>query len=179
MTLIKTACLALVVAGCLVATKEAGAVVELQGLRANTPAHCQAFTPGATNTVRNRVVGSENVGATMNVACTFEKGFSIHATPVTLVEMWFSNNATSGSVTINCTLLTGSQGWAGAVVINKSVSIAAGPGQDFLQFSAGDTADPGDTSLGSELVGVNCTLPPHAVINDTYIYWNDEDGVGT
>src|SRR4249919_389886 len=165
-----SASLTLAVAGVLASGSAHAAVVE-KGLAANAPAHCQAFTPGPTNTIRNRVVGSENVGATMNVACAFEKGYSENAGFVKSVYMYFSNSGT-GTISINCSLLTGWQGQGGAFVVNKTVAVTAGE-QASLEFSAADTVDPSDTDLGFDLVGVNCTLPKNAVINDTYIYWDE------
>jgi len=167
----KAASLTLAVAG-LVASNSAQAVVTTKGLMANAPAHCQAFTPGPTNTIRNRVVGSENVGATMNVACSFEKGFTEDSSYVRGVTMYFNNSNASASITVNCTLLTGWQGMTGAVAINKSVVVDAHT-QTSLTFSADDTADAMDTDLGADLVGVNCTLPTGAVINDTYLFWDE------
>jgi len=175
MTLMKSACLTLAIAGCLAASHDAPAAQATYTTMANAPAHCQAFTPGPANTIRNRVVGSENVGAAMNVACTFETVRSASGSSVTSVSMWFSNNV-GGSLTINCTLLTGYQGMVGAVAINKSTTVTTGQGQ--ITFSSADTSDPADVNLGNSIVGVNCTLPQGAVINDTYVNWTDENGVG-
>lgn len=143
---------------------------------ANAPGRCQAFTPGVTNTIRNRVVGSENIGAPIAVACDFEVEFSNTSTNAVEIEMWFSNNGTSGPLTVNCTMLNGWQGADGAVAVNKSVSVAAGIQSDII-FNSDDTPDPADTDLGFVIVGVNCTLPTNAVINDTYVTWFDENGV--
>jgi hypothetical protein len=146
------------------------------GSAANAPGRCQAFTPGPANTIRNRVVGSENIGALMAVACDFETTFSEISTNALGVEMWFSYNGSAGPVNVNCTMLNGWQGAAGAVLVNKSVSVASGE-QSGLTFDSTDTPDTTDTDLGFLLVGVNCALPTNAVINDTYVYWADEDGV--
>lgn len=146
------------------------------GSAANAPGRCQAFTPGPTNTVRNRVVGSENIGAPMAVACDFETTFSEVSTNPILIDMWFSNNGTAGPITVNCTMLSGWQGAPGAVLVNKSVSVT-NIEQSEISFSPDDTPDTSDTDLGFLLVGVNCTLPTHAVINDTYVYWADDNGV--
>jgi len=167
------ASLTLATAGVLVSMSADAAVVE-HGLAANAPAHCQAFTPGAANSIRNRVVGSENVGATMNVACTFEKEVAEGVGYVKAVHMYFTyNGATGASATINCTMLNGYQGQGGAVVMNKTATVTAGAGQTELMWSAADTPDEGDTDLGFDLVGVNCTLPTGMVINDTYLYWDE------
>jgi hypothetical protein len=159
------------------ASADSNAAMALYGSAANAPGRCQAFTPGPSNTVRNRVIGSENIGAPMAVACDFETTYSEASTNVLAVDMWFSNNSTAGPVTVNCTMLSGWQGAEGAVVVNKSVVVTNGT-QSEIQFSSDDTPDDTDTDLGFLLVGVNCTLPTNAVINDTYVFWGDEDGVG-
>ena len=164
--------------GAVFATADSNAALVVYGSAANAPGRCQAFTPGPANTIRNRVVGSENVGAPMNVACDFEAGVSNTSTNVIAVDLWFSNNGTSGPLNGNCTMLNGWQGAVGAVLVNKSVVVTAGT-QSEIFFDSDDTPDAGDTDLGFSLVGVNCNLPTNAVINDTYVYWGDEDGVGS
>jgi hypothetical protein len=175
MMLTKSALLTVAIGGGFAAAHGAQAAVVPYVLTANAPAHCQAFTPGAANTIRNRVVGSENVGPTMNVACTFEVVHSPTASPVITVQLWFSNNGDS-ALSINCTLLPGFQGSTG-VAVNKSVTVLADKLQREITFSSADTSDPLDTTLGDNLVGVNCALPTGAVINDTYVNWLDENGV--
>ena len=155
---------------------EANAAFVAYTSAANAPGRCQAFTPGVTNTIRNRVVGSENIGAPIAVACDFEVEVSNTSSNVVEVEMWFSNNGTSGPLTVNCTMLNGWQGADGAVAVNKGVVVTAGA-QSEIVFNASDTPDGTDTDLGFVLVGVNCTLPTNAVINDTYASWFDENGV--
>ncbi|MCY7354141.1 MAG: hypothetical protein LH470_03515 [Lysobacter sp.] len=144
---------------------------------ANAPSHCQAFTPGVSNTIRNRVVGSENIGTPIAVACAYQKPFSATSTAPTRVELWFSNNTTA-AFTVNCTLLTGWQGATGAVAVNKSVSVPASSNSaTFIAYTAADTPSTTDTDLGFDQVGVNCTLPTGAVINDSYVSYQDENGV--
>ena len=165
-----------VAVGIAFASANSNAAVVVYGSAANAPGRCQAFTPGPSNTIRNRVVGSENIGAPMAVACDFETTFSEVSTNAVAVDMYFSNNGTAGPVTVNCTMLNGWQGADGAVAVNKSVSVANGT-QSQIEFTPNDTPDTTDTDLGFVLVGVNCTLPTNAVINDTYVYWGDENGV--
>jgi hypothetical protein len=142
---------------------------------ANAPGRCQAFTPGPSNTIRNRVVGSENIGTPIAVACDFEVELSNTSSNVTEIEMWFSNNGSS-PLTVDCTMLNGWQGASGAVLINKSVTVNPGVQSDIV-YQPVDMPDPAATDLGFVLVGVNCTLPTNAVINDTYVSWFDENGV--
>lgn len=167
------------VIGAAVATTSASATVVDMGTMANAPAICQAFTPGITNTIRNRVIGSENVGPPIAIACDFVKPFSESDSNVIAVQLYFSNNNASGaSANVNCTMLTGFQGESGAIAINKSVSIdPQGRGETIL-FDSNDTPDTTDRDLGNTLVGINCTLPKGVAINDTYLLYEDENGVG-
>jgi hypothetical protein len=172
---IKTALLTMAVGTAFAATN-AKAEVVVYGNGANAPARCQSFTPGVANTIRNRVVGSENVGAApLAVACSFEVEFSAVSTNALAIQLWFSNNAVANA-SVNCTLLTGWQGAAGAVAVNKSTTVANGT-QSLIDFDSDDTPSTTDTDLGFTIVGANCTIPTSVVINDTYVFWGDEDGV--
>lgn len=163
--------------GAVFAAPDATAALVTYVETANAPSNCQAFTPGITNTIRNRVVGSENVGsAPIAVACAFQKPFSATSTAPTRVDLYFSNNNTSGSITINCTLLTGFQGALGAVAVPKSATVAAG-GSGSVFYTAADTPSPTDTDLDYDQVGINCTMPTGGVINDSYVSYQDENGV--
>lgn len=165
--------------GAAAVTTSARADVVTMGTMANAPAICQAFTPGITNTIRNRVIGSENVGAPIAIACDFVKPFSESDSNVVAVQLYFSNNNSSGpSANVNCTMLTGFQGDAGAIAINKSITIAPQGRGETILFNSDDTPDPADRDLGNTLVGINCTLPTGVAINDTYLLYTDENGVG-
>lgn len=144
---------------------------------ANAPARCQAFAPGPTNTVRNRVTGSENIGsAAMNVACAFESvsSFRYGAQPYAAGVQIINNGNTAFKVT--CSELSGYFDDAG-VVLNKTTGSIAPGGSEFVEFTADDTPDTGDTDLGSYAVGIVCNLPTHAVMGETYSDWMDEDGI--
>lgn len=144
---------------------------------ANAPARCQAFTPGPTNTVRNRVTGSENIGAAMNVACAFENVSSFdYGSNVVQAGVQLANNGTA-AFTVACSELSGYYGDAGTVLNKTSASVAPGASQ-YVDFTADDTPDAGDTDLGSYAVGIVCNLPTHAVMGETYSIWYDEDGIG-
>lgn len=147
---------------------------------ANSPARCQAFTPGPANTIRNRVIGSENVGASpIAVACTFEKPTGTGLSNILSVDAFFSTN-TGSALTVSCTMLTGWQGYSGAVAVTKSVNVTTSTAQQFISFSAADTPSTTDTDLGTtNEVGINCTLPTGAVINDLYLNYTEENGVGS
>lgn len=172
---IKTALLTVAVGTAFAATDVTAAIVAY-GNGANAPARCQAFTPGTANTIRNRVVGAENVGASpVAVACAFETEFSADSTNALAIELYFSNNAVADA-SVNCTLLTGWQGADGAVAVNKSTDVVNGT-QSVIAFDASDTPSATDTDLGFIIVGANCTIPTSVVINDTYVFWGDENGV--
>jgi hypothetical protein len=92
--------------------------------------------------------------------------------------LWFSSLATTGPISFNCTMITGWQGADGAVAVNKvSAPVVNGGGQQELAWDATDMPA-GSTDLGFSIIGVNCTVPKGGVINDTYVYWGDEDGIG-
>lgn len=170
-----------VAAGLALQSGVADAAVATHTLLSNPVNYCQAFTPGPANTIRNRVVGSENIGATMNVACNFH---AVHngaasAAPPSSVQLWFANNNPSGTITVSCTLLTGYQGDPDAYAVSKTTTTIAGGGvaQAALTWNAADNPTAGATHLGNYLIGVNCTLPTGAVINDTYLTWSMDNGI--
>ncbi len=166
----------LAIATVLVVAADAQAVSSVYINDANAPARCQAFTPGPTNTVRNRVTGSENIGATMNVACAFESVASYdYGTEPYAAGVQIVNNG-STAFTVSCSELSGYFNNAGVVLNKTSASIAPG-GSENIEFTADDTPDTGDTDLGSYAVGIVCNLPTHAVMSETYSFWTDEDGV--
>lgn len=164
--------------GAAAATTIASANVVTMGLMANAPAICQAFVPGISNTIRNRAIGSENIGPQATITCDFLKPFSENDSNVVAVQLYFSNNNTAGSpVTVSCTMLTGYQGMAGAIMVNKTINM--GPqGHDTILYDSDDTPAPADQDLGNTLVGVACKLPTGVIVNDTYMVYADEDGVG-
>jgi hypothetical protein len=173
-----------VAAGLAMHAGNANAAVVMHTFSGNAVNYCQAFTPGPSNTIRNRVVGSENVGPNvMNVACNFASmynGDEYGSNPVAL-QVFFSNNKTA-PLTVTCTLLTSYQGSETAYVSTKSVTIPAlgEPGSqatESLYWSAEDNPAENPTDLGSNLVGINCTLPVGAVINDTYLDWAMDNGI--
>ena len=142
----------------------------------NGPGVCQAFTPGPSNTIRNRVIGAENVGtATMNVACDLTTRHAGTYTG-TSIQMYFSNNNPSGTISVSCTLLTGFQTGTNRL-FTKTVNVTAGA-QASMSFVPTDL-DATFTNFQSLLVGVNCALPGGGVINDIYYGQSEENGVGS
>ena len=178
------ACLLVVGVGMAVTATDANAAVALHNYVSNSVNYCQAFTPGPTNTIRNRVVGAENVGtASIAVACNFASmaNGAAGATNPTNLIVYFANNNTGGTLTVTCVLLTGYQTQGGTAQYTSSkttTAIAAGgTSQASLSWSPTDNPVAGATTLGNRLIGINCVLPQGAVINDTYLYWNQDNGV--
>lgn len=170
----------LLAVGCGIAMQAsiAQAAVSQHWFDGNSVNYCQAFTPGPSNTIRNRVIGAENVGdKTINVACNFASlwGEAGAANPNDL-QVYFSNNNASGSVAITCTLLTSYQASGEGYASTKTVDVAAGA-QESLEWTAADNPVANATDLGNDLIGINCAMPKGGVINDTYFGWMQDDGV--
>lgn len=131
---------------------------------------CQSFTPGVTNTIRNRVIGSENVGsAPLAVACVFELDEVSGGGTVDTTTVFVSfSNGTGAAGSVTCTLLPGSvyNGSVGTAVTSSTASIAPGATGN-LSFTG--------TTYSVFSIGVNCTLPPGFTLIHTRIsYTNDE-----
>ena len=127
---------------------------------------CQAFTPGISNTIRNRVIGAQNVGtATIAVACVFELDQLYGQGTVTTDAIYIRfDNGDASQVSVSCTLLPGSEGTYGTAV-NQTVVIAAG-------------ANGGVTFTGpwnDYGIGVNCSLPPNVTIASTIIKYKNAE----
>lgn len=154
------------------ASAPAVAVPETVTNRAVAPARCQAFTPGPSNTIRNRVAGAENIGAELALACSFEHvSTTLDGQPNSQVQVQLYNNGTA-SITVSCTNLQGDFESVGTT-ITKSATIAPSASAT-LSFSAADTPSTTDTNLGSKFSGVNCTMPTNAVMTATEVSWIDD-----
>ena len=133
--------------------------------------HCQAFTPGPTNTIRNRVIGSENIGNTLALACGFEvDGGAITADGVQEVKLFLSNTGTA-PISISCTLAAGFAGDF-SYFFSTTTPVAAG-----AQVPVVFVPDDGAAGFGEAIVGVNCTLPKNGAVYDTYVTYNIDNGV--
>lgn len=138
-------------------------------ISSNGPDKCAAFTPGVTNTVRNRVSGAQNVGGQpIAVACVFELDEIYNQSTVTIdtVRIYFLND-NAGAVDVTCTLLPGVSGLSGGfgTAVTQTVSVAGTGGTNSVSYSG-----PWDV-YG---MGVNCTLPSNVTIFHTVIrYQND------
>jgi hypothetical protein len=145
--------------------------------------YCQAFTPGLSNTIRNRVIGSENVGkADIAVACNYATVTNTNdSSDQTLGAIYqvFANGS-NDPVTISCTLLTGTPGmdyFGDVYSATRTLELAPGA-VDYIQFTGEDNPTP-SASLMSTVVGVNCLLPPRVTMTEVELVWTAEDGIGT
>jgi len=152
-----------------------GNAVEVpQIIASSAMAHCQSFTPGVTNTISNRVIGSENTGTkNIGIACAFEvDAGTITGDGVQSVTLYLNNHGTA-AFDVSCTLATGPEG-AFSYFISKTTTV--GPGsQTPVSFSPDDAGSP-DAGFGEYLVGLTCMLPPKAIIGETDVaYTVDSD----
>jgi len=166
--------------GIVFCSPNADAAVATHSSFSNAVNNCQAFTPGVTNTIRNRVIGAENVGSSpIALACNFNSVFNGAAgnTQLQSVALYFSNGG--AATTVTCVLLTGmASGWisGSAYTVSKSVAIGAG-GTGALSWTAADNPAPGSTDLGNLMVGVNCTMPTNMTLSGSELHWTADNGV--
>ena len=162
-------------------TADSKAAVAYQVVWSNAVNYCQAFTPGVSNTIRNRVIGSENIGtASIAVACnlaSFNNGAAGNA-PIDAFVTYFTNT-TAADVSVSCTMLTGTAGnlTGGSYVVPKTVTVPAG-GSAGLGWDPSDNPTAGATDLGDGYaVGVNCILPQHVTLGLIGYEWQADNGV--
>lgn len=153
----------------------AGTAAEVQQVIASTAmAHCQSFNPGVTNTIKNRVIGAENIGNPVAIACAFEvDAQAMTADGVQSVLLVLNNHGTA-PFDIPCTLAVGPEG-AFSYFISKTTTVDPAT-QNSVEFTP---ADAGSSDIGFEdyLVGLTCTLPKNGVVNDTYVSYTIDNGV--
>jgi hypothetical protein len=170
MNLSTKAALATAFFGLLFGASPAALAEQSHYVSSNAVDKCQAFTPGVTNTIRNRVSGAENVGTqAIAVACVFElsETYGMSSAIVDDVSVYIKNGSSS-PMTVNCSLLPGDPNNLGTLV-TKSVDLAAGETSS-IDYGTGDTGAPWSV-FG---IGVNCSVPPKAIITETVIrYRND------
>lgn len=127
---------------------------------------CQAFTPGVTNTIRNRVTGAENVGANpIAVACVFEisEMYGASSAIVDDVTLYF-RNTNLAPVNVSCSLLPGGHDEGIGTIVNDTVSVPSG-GNESITFA-------GPYSVFG--IGVNCIIPSNVTIVHTIIRYRRE-----
>ena len=138
-------------------------------------AHCQSYTPGVTNTITNRVIGSENTGTkNIGIACAFEVEAGPTLTPdgVQQVIVWLNNHGTT-PFDVTCTLATGPEG-AFSYFISKTTEDIEPSVQTPVTFTPEDGGSE-DIGFGEYLVGLTCMLPPKAIIGETDVVYNTDD----
>ena len=109
--ILKTSLLTLAL-GIAVCSANANAAVANHTTWSNALNYCGAFTPGVSNTLRNRVIGVENTGTSpIAVACNYASFFNGAPGNSRLqgVTVFFTNNSAVGAQ-VTCTLLTGTSG---------------------------------------------------------------------
>lgn len=169
--------------GLAVNVQPAEAVVAGHRLQGNAVNFCQAFRPGPSSNILNRAIGLANVGPATNVACSFiwmSNGDDAGSTLPGGLLVYFSNNNLSGFITVTCTLLAGHVSGQIYTVTKTTAPIPAGAGGEVsLLWWPADNPVPGATDLGESAININCALPTGAQINDTYLTWNQDNGVGS
>ena len=116
--------------GLLIGINPAARAEQSHFVSSNAVDKCQAFTPGVTNTIRNRVAGAENVGTqAIAVACAFELAETYGMGSATVDNVYvYLKNGSANEVTISCTLLPGTN-WASdgvGTLVTQSATLAAG-----------------------------------------------------
>lgn len=161
----------------------AGAALSTHISDSNAVNYCQAFTPGPSNTIRNRVIGSQNVGKTsIAVACNYATVTNTNDSSDQTMDAIYQvfSNGSKAPVTISCTLLTGTpgDGYFGDVYSSTRTLELAPGAVDYIQFTGMDNPEQ-TPSLNSSMVGVNCLLPPLVTMTEVELVWTAEDGIGT
>jgi hypothetical protein len=153
----------------------AGNAAEVQQVIASSAmAHCQSFTPGVTNTIANRVIGSENTGAkNLGIACAFEVDSSAMTPDGVQSVTLFLNNHGSAAFNMSCTLAVGQEGDF-TYYISKTTTVNPST-RTSVSFTP---EDGGSDAPGFEdfLVGLTCIMPPKSIINDTYVAYYVDNG---
>lgn len=132
---------------------------------ANATNYCQAFTPGISNTIRNRAAGVENVGtSSIAVACSIDSiakvlnSAGVYISGATTSMSLRFTNGSAQPVTIPCTALTGS--WDAVVVAsNKTLTLDPGASGSIF-YSSVDTGENRTVAIN-----FNCTLAPNVILS--------------
>ena len=168
--------------GIAVCSANANAAVATHSTWSNALNYCGAFTPGVADTLRNRVIGVENIGSSpIAVACNYASFFNGAAgnTNLHTVGVYFTNNS-AVPVNVTCSLLTGTSGGissgSAAYLVTKTTAIAAGsPGM--IGWTVADNPTAGAMDLGNLMVGVNCNLPTNVVMSATNLRGTADNGI--
>jgi len=169
--------------GAALLSADANAVLAGHSTLSNAVNYCQAFTPGVANTIRNRVIGSENIGSPIAFACNFASHFNGAPgnTNLRVIEAFFSNGGTA-TASVTCTMLTGAASGIGAgaqyAVTRTSTPITPNTAA-VITFTQADNPTPGSADFGSPLVGINCRLPTNMTMSGIVLRWTADNGVGS
>lgn len=145
-----------------------GSPWEKHRVHSNASDKCHAWSPGATDQIRSRVAGIENIGNdTEAVACVYEvtEDYYNPGFVVDQIKLYFRNGAAAAPATVSCTLLPGNHVAGFGIAVNEDVEIGAG--------STGHVAFNGTwTQKG---IGVNCSLPPRVTIAHSRLTFRNAD----
>lgn len=145
-----------------------------QVIASSAMAHCQAFTPGVTNTISNRVIGSENKGtATVGIACAFEVDSGAMTSDGVQSILLYMNNHGTTPFDVSCTAAVGPEGDF-SYLVTKVTTVEPGI-QNSVEFTPADGGSAAD-GFGDYLIGLTCMLPPKSIINDTYVSYTVDNG---
>lgn len=137
----------------------------------NAAANCQGALPAFAGTLRSRPLGVGNEGsAAAFVTCSFSGDAGQGIMPTLRLDIFFTNNAAS-PITINCTGVFGAQRIGGVMFATKSIVVSPGANSG-IQWTAENS---GVADLSSP-ANVSCSLPPGAVMLDTFNHINVEIG---
>lgn len=146
------------------------AALEIKGSASNPTARCQGALPVFETAIRKRPLAIENEGtAATFVTCSFEASTYDSTSGILMLDTYFSNkSATDANVT--CTAVTGYNGGTNEYVSLTTAVPANSTGanpfwldEDFEGF------------MPDGLVSISCNLPPGVGVNDTYVFWEEDD----
>ena len=154
-----------------------GAAIVSHGNSSGPTARCQGALPVFETAIRKRPLAVQNEGTSAAfVTCSFEFD-SVNAldNTATLVDAYFTNTSATAK-TVSCTAVTG---FEGDEIPNEYVSleetIAPGATSEGIYWIDTDFPEGG---LASGLVSISCNIPAGVGVNDSYIWWDAEDGAG-
>lgn len=138
----------------------------------NPTARCQGALPAFETQIRKRPLAVQNEGtANSFITCSFEYDVvNAIGNSGVLLDTYFSNN-TAAAVNLNCTAVTGFQGEDS---VNEYVA-------QTIAIPANGHANPVwidtdfENGFASGLISISCNIPPGVGINDTYIFWVEDD----
>ena len=145
------------------------AAVELKATGANPTARCQGALPVFETAIRKRPLAVENEGTSATfVTCSFETQTYDAEAGVVLLDTYFSNKGTAAA-SVTCTAVSGYNGGTNEYVA-QTFSVPANG-----EYNAFWIAEDFTGELAAGLISINCQLPPSVGVNDTYVFWEEDD----